>query len=110
MNTGGENVLAYAEIHNEGGDIVVTKKMKKFFWAMFYKTSGRVSRRNDGENRRTKRNKQLSEEAEFWQNLALKKEGDTIKIPQRQYIGETALVKNEIEKTVSETFERLLNI
>ena len=25
--------LPYAEIHNDGGEIVVTQKMKRFFWA-----------------------------------------------------------------------------
>ena len=30
-NSGSDDVLAYAEIHNDGGDIIVTKKMKSFF-------------------------------------------------------------------------------
>ncbi|WP_318546328.1 phage virion morphogenesis protein [Flavobacterium columnare] len=34
--------LPYAAIHNEGGEIIVTEKMKKFFWAMYYKSSGAI--------------------------------------------------------------------
>lgn len=28
--------LPYAEIHNEGGEVIVTAKMKKFFWHKYY--------------------------------------------------------------------------
>ena len=39
------NPVAYARIHNEGGDIVstptVTLKMKKWFWAQYYKAGGK---------------------------------------------------------------------
>lgn len=38
-----ESSAPYAKIHNEGGQIVVTAKMKKFFWAMHYKAAGAVS-------------------------------------------------------------------
>ena len=32
--------MSYANIHNSGGTITVTAKMKRFFWAMYYKCSG----------------------------------------------------------------------
>lgn len=32
--------MPYAEIHNKGGEITVTAKMKRFFWAMYYKALG----------------------------------------------------------------------
>lgn len=32
--------LPYAGIHNNGGTIVVTEKMKRYFWAMYLKASG----------------------------------------------------------------------
>src|SRR5690606_38490895 len=35
--------LPYASIHNEGGEITVTQKMKAFFWAMYYKSAGAIS-------------------------------------------------------------------
>jgi phage gpG-like protein len=83
----------YAEIHNEGGEIVVTEKMKAFFWAKYYETEGRQSTNKRGERRNTKQNKQLSQDALFWRNLALKKVGDKITIPQRRFIGENEELK-----------------
>jgi len=34
------NSMPYAAIHNEGGEITVTAKMKRYFWAMHYKAGG----------------------------------------------------------------------
>jgi hypothetical protein len=34
INTPG--ITEYTQIHNEGGEIVVTEKMKAFFWAKYY--------------------------------------------------------------------------
>ena len=31
--------LPYAAIHNDGGEIVVTKRMKRFFWHKYYAVS-----------------------------------------------------------------------
>ena len=70
--------INYAAIHNEGGTITVkvTPKMKKFFWAMFYKT---------GENK--------------WKFLALtKKENFMIKIPKRQFIGHSDTLMNNLDQ------------
>lgn len=54
----------YAAIHNEGGTITVTEKMKKYFWAMYAKTK-----------------------LPSWKRMALMKVGKKIKIPKRQFIG-----------------------
>ena len=51
----------YAEIHNKGGRIPVTAKMRKFFWAKFYETKKPV-----------------------WKNLAMTKKG-YIEIPKREF-------------------------
>src|SRR5690625_3359594 len=32
--------LPYAKIQNAGGEIVVTKQMNEFFWAMYYEAGG----------------------------------------------------------------------
>ena len=32
--------VPYAGIHNDGGDIVVTERMKRFFWAKFHEANG----------------------------------------------------------------------
>lgn len=94
----------YAEIHNEGGEITVTDKMKRFFWAKYYSTVGSFGRKKNGERRNDKRNMQLSNEAEFWKHMALMKVGKTIKIPRRQFLGYSP----EIEKLVREIIEENL--
>ncbi len=40
--------LPYAEIHNEGGEIIVTQRMKRFFWHKYYKATGAFSRKKSG--------------------------------------------------------------
>ena len=59
----------------------VTAKMKGFFWAQHYKARGDA--------------KELSTEAQFWRNMALKKVGSQIKIVQRQFLGEHPWVAEE---------------
>ena len=93
--------LPYAAIHNDGGEIRVTKKMKRFFWAKYYETSGAFGRKNNGERRNDKRTVQLSTEAEFWKYMALMKEGKSIKIPRRRFLG----VSPEVEKAVRDIVE-----
>src|SRR5690606_4556700 len=75
------NSEPYAELQNNGGQIKVTPKMKRFFWAMYYKANGGSS------ESKGRKQRELSEEAEWWKRLALKKVGDTITIQQRQFIG-----------------------
>lgn len=79
--------LPYAAIHNEGGEIVVTRKMKRFFWVKYYEASGSFGRRKNGDKRRDKRTAQLTDEAEFWRFMALKRAGSTIRIPRRRFLG-----------------------
>lgn len=55
----------YAAIHNEGGEIVVTPRMKKYFWHKYYETTGSFGRTKKGALRKTKKNARLSTEAEF---------------------------------------------
>jgi len=97
----------YAEIHNEGGEIVVTEKMKAFFWKKYYENENKQSTNQRGERRNAKQNKQLSQDALFWRNLALKKVGDKITIPQRQFMGENdelkTLLENELNNFLNNT-------
>lgn len=95
INTPG--ITEYAKTHNEGGEIVVSEKMKAFFWAKYYEAEGKQSTNKRGERRNTQKNKELSQDAKFWRALALKKVGDTIKIPQRQFIGENEELKSLLE-------------
>ena len=51
--------LPYAAIHNDGGEIVVTGRMKRFFWHKYYEATGAFGRRKDGKLRKDKRNARL---------------------------------------------------
>lgn len=78
----------YAAIHNQGGKIQVTAKMRKFFWAMYYK------------------NGKHGQKAEAFRALALKPIGSHIVIPQRQFIGKSPRVDQIVETVVSEHVDR----
>lgn len=93
--------LPYAAIHNDGGEIKVTKKMKGYFWHKYLEATGAFGRKKNGERRNDKRTVRLSTEAEFWKHMALMKEGKSIKIPRRRFLGESP----EVEKAVSEIIE-----
>lgn len=101
--------LPYADIHNEGGEIKVTPKMKRFFWAKHYEATGAFGRKKDGTKRNDKRNRRLSTEAEFWKFLALKKAGTTIKIPRRQFLGNSPEVEEIVRKIIEEDIENYFN-
>ena len=67
------NLVEYASVHNDGDQITVTPRMKKYFWAKHYEAEGL---RGKG-----------SVEGDFWRNMALKKAGTQIRIPQRHFMG-----------------------
>ena len=71
--------LPYASIHNEGGEIVVTQKMKSFFWAMYYKNANAVTTLKSGKKSNSKRNQRLTAEASKWKAMALLKVGTKLK-------------------------------
>lgn len=81
--------LNYAAIHNEGGTITVkvSAKMKRYFWYMYKKT-----------------------EDEKWKWMALtKNETLTIKIPKRQYIGESETLMNNLDKMFIDRIKQYFN-
>ncbi len=90
-----------AAIHNDGGEIKVTPKMKRFFWAKYYEATGGFQRKKDGSNRQNGHNRRLTSEAEFWKLMALMKVGSSVKIPRRRFLGASP----EVEKTVREIIE-----
>lgn len=79
----------YAEIHNEGGVITVTPKMKKFFWAMCRqaKEAGDIDQANQ------------------YKYMALAK---TITIVQRQFIGNSVVMNEKIVAKINLDLTRLL--
>ena len=99
--------LPYMALHNEGGEITVTAKMIKFFWAMYYKASGAVGKSAKGAARKTQRGQRLTAEAEIWKSLALMKPGQKMKIPKRQFIGHHPQVDRIAERIIDESVETL---
>ena len=82
-----QNRLVYAPVHNYGAEITVTQKMKGYFWSRYINAGGY----NHGN---------MSKEAEFWRNMAIKKVGSTIKIPQRQFMGDHPKVDKLVEDII----------
>lgn len=95
--------IPYADLHNSGGELVITEKMKRYFWAMYYKVSGAAK------GRKGSAQKAFSVEAEQWKALALKKVGDKLKIPKRQFIGDHPEVKRMVDDIVNFNMKELLN-
>lgn len=99
------NEVPYAAIHNEGGTVnpTVTPEMRRFAWAMFYK----ASRKKKG-----KRGSMLSNpEAERWKALALTKKSKlTVKIPKRQFLGESAELRKSINDKIEKELSKILGI
>lgn len=100
----------YAAIHNEGGTIKVTAKMKRFFWAKYYESTGAFGRKKNGERRNDKRTIQLSTEAEFWKFMALMKVGRAITIPRRQFLGVSPEVEQAVKEIVEENITEYFNV
>lgn len=99
--------LPYAKIHNQGGTITVTAKMKNFFWAMYYKNAEAITFNKKGAAK-NKRNEKLAAEAAKWKAMALMKIGATMKIEQRQFIGlENPFVKERVQKIINLNMEEI---
>ena len=75
----------YASIHNEGGTIEVTKKMKGYFWYMYGQTG-----------------------YEPYKAMAMKKVGSKITIPQRQFIGYHKTIDKIVEEHAQDMIEDVL--
>jgi len=99
------NEVPYAAIHNEGGTVnpTVTPEMRRFAWAMFYKASGK---------KKGKRGSMLSNpDAERWKALALTKKSKlTVKIPKRQFLGESAELRKSINDKIEKELSKILGI
>jgi hypothetical protein len=93
-----ESDTEYSDIQNNGGTITVTRQMKRFFWAKFYEFSGKTKQTSSGKTSRSKSNVKTNAKAEFFKRLALMPVGKKIKIPKRQYMGES--------KTMMSGFDR----
>ena len=100
--------LPYAAIHNEGGEIRVTPRMRRFFWAKYYAARGSFGYRKDGRKRQNKRNAYLTEEAAFWRAMALKPVGSSIQMPRRQFLGTHPKLEQLVREIIEENVEQAL--
>ena len=73
----------YAAIHNYGGTIRVTAKMKKYFWYKYKVTKD-----------------------DAWKWMALMKVGSQIAIPQRQFLGDHPEVRRRADEIVSRNLQK----
>lgn len=75
--------LPYTTLHNEGGKITVTDKMKRFFWHKY---------------------KQTNDEA--WKRMALMKTGKVMTVPQRQFIGDGPDTRRIIRDVIDDNLKK----
>lgn len=114
--------VPYAAIHNEGGTITVTARMKKYFWYRYLLIIGskrnrpdkspmteKLQRKKNGELRNNKKNLELTEEAKFCKAMALKKVGSKITIPKRQFIGMHPEVERIIREIADANIKEIFN-
>ena len=88
------NNVIYAPVHNDGASIAVTSKMKRYFWARQIE-----SRKRYGDD---------SPEASFWKNMALKKAGSKITIPQRHFLGPSPQVDQIVKRIVDAELQNFI--
>lgn len=87
----------HAPIHNWGGTVspTVTPKMRKFAWAKFYASGGKDDPK--------------APDAQFWKGLALtKKTKLSIKMPQRQFLGESKELNEKINNKLESELEKIM--
>lgn len=95
----------YMGLHNQGGKIKITPRMRKFFWAMYYQNAGSITYSiKKRQANKTKRNRALSAKAEFWRNMALSKK-KTITIPQRKVIGDHPRVRQVARQVIHQNLQ-----
>ncbi len=87
----------YAQIHNEGGEIIVTERMKRYFWYRSLTASDAFTRKKDGTLRSGGANIRRGSESDYFKALALMKVGSRIRIPRRRFIG----YNRDVEKIVT---------
>ncbi len=109
------NELVYAPVHNWGGtvSVAVTDRMRRFAWAKFYKASGRTRKAATGQKKgRKQAAKQQADnpQASFWKGLALtRKKKLDIRVPKRQFLGESKELTEKINERVEKEIRNILN-
>ncbi len=101
------NGLKYARIHNDGGNIPITPKMRRFFWAQYFNLmKGALNK--SGNSSSLKKATKLMPQAQFWKNMAMKK-GSVIKIPARPFIYKSLVLEKKISKYINQFVKKINN-
>jgi phage gpG-like protein len=97
----------YAELMNNGGKITVTPKMRKFFWAMYFKEAGSNEKKYGDSVRDSDIRKFVKESAnaDFWKNLALAK---TITVPPRPFIYQSRTLQIQLTNLLTDRLNKAL--
>lgn len=109
------NEVVYAPINNWGGeiDVTVTDRMRRFAWAKFYKASGKrkKNRHRAKETRQTTFQAKGTESAGtvLEEHGAYPKKKLHIRIPQRQFMGESEELNRRIREKVDQEITNILN-
>lgn len=101
--------VPYAKIHNEGGSITVTRRMKGYFWIKYRQAVAGIARTKAGKARNSRKNRQISRDAEFYKAMALKKTGSRIMIPRRQFIGRHPDLEKLLDEIAMENLKKVFN-
>lgn len=104
-----ESDTPYSALHNDGGTITITEKMKKYWWAQYYKLSGKVKKTSRGRTSQSKTNRAANRKAEFCKAMALMKIGSKIKIPKRRFMGHSEILMSNLDKWVATQISQFLN-
>lgn len=83
--------MPYAELQNNGGKIIVTQKMKKYFWAKYLSLQHKKPT-----------------QAQRFKAMALKKVGSVITIEKRPFIGKHPKLKTFIEPIIRKNFQQYI--
>lgn len=103
------NDLVYAPANNWGGTLhpTVTPRMRRFAWAKYYQAGGGQKKGTEG--KKSTENEEPPE-AIKWKKLALtKKEKLDVKIPQRQFLGESTELTEKIANKTETEVRKILN-
>lgn len=99
----------YAAIHNDGGTIRVTRKMKKYAWYRYYQAAGSLAYTKKGTLSNSKANTGRLAEAEMWKAIALTKVGEHITIPQRRFLGAHPRIREVCNRVLGEHLPDIAN-
>lgn len=100
------NRVPYAPIHNWGGTIPITKRMRGYAWHRFFSEAGIA--KNDKPDIKKAKIAKASSSTLMWRNLALSKKSQ-IKMPQRQFIGNSRELNDKLHAKLETELRKILD-